>query len=237
MFHANQPSPYSPLTIGALLGWITAYFATPVLTSHCPPGSQMAPVLGILLLPLCILCGILLAGVLSATQLPLRELLRMRHPMPLSRRLPNAFLWAIGLFLLLQLGCGGFLQWLLKLLGLAPSQQPLADFLKNNATNPIVLGAVFLSSCILSPISEELFYRRLLPQTFLHLGIPLFVVIPLVAMLFGIVHLLLWAFPGLFLFSLALFYTTWRHDLIQAILIHAGYNILTLLSLLLTVLL
>ena len=233
MFRTSQPSSAVTLTIGALLGWIIAHFGTPPLVSYCPLGSLLAPALGLLLLPIGILCGILLTALLSATPLSLQELLGMQHPMAPARRLFHAVLWALMLFLLLQIACGGFMQWLLKFLGIAASPQPQAEFLQSHAINPTVLGAAFLSACVLSPIAEELLYRCLLPQAFRHLGLPMVVASPLVAILFGVAHLLLWAFPGLVLFSLALSYNTWRHDLLQAILIHAGYNLLTLLALLL----
>ncbi|MGN0867772.1 MAG: type II CAAX prenyl endopeptidase Rce1 family protein [Oligosphaeraceae bacterium] len=175
------------------------------------------PALRLLLPSLAALAGMVLGLRLAGVRSPLPLLLASRRPVPSGKRRLLLFLgWTPPLFLLLQ--------GLQLLLGkLFP---PAAD-----ALPPVLTPALLLSSCLLAPCAEELLYRRLLPDALAARGFPRFAGHLLSALLFALAHGNPRVLPGLFLLGLALGALREREDTLQAILVHGGFNALTLLTL------
>ena len=109
-------------------------------------------------------------------------------------------------------------------LGVPPAQQAVLLLRQEQHLLPVAI-----SSVLLAPIHEELFYRLALPRLLTERGTPPGRAAILCSLLFATMHFLWWATPGLALLSLALFHCRQRWDIRVSILIHATFNAITFL--------
>jgi membrane protease YdiL (CAAX protease family) len=100
---------------------------------------------------------------------------------------------------------------------------PMQEFMQDIEFGSGLWIMVAVTSVVLAPVAEEFLFRFVLPEALGHLGL----VVPWVtaAALFAIAHGALVSMPGLFALALILNHIVkQRGNLLDAMIIHAGYN-------------
>lgn len=202
------------------LAWLFAGGFIGFVAERIPPlAGLLPPGVGILL-------GIVVLWMLQRPAPQWRYVACIANELALSKRLGTAVLWSIALFIVvtaINIPCTLLASRFLH----SVSSNPFLDATKALEWRAIPFAAVSL--CVITPIAEELFFRRLLPNTLQTLGIAERLAVILAALFFAAIHLQPNAFLGLFAFGLTLSWQLKKHDLIQPILIHGFYNACVLL--------
>jgi membrane protease YdiL (CAAX protease family) len=109
------------------------------------------------------------------------------------------------------------------LLDLKIQPPPMQEFMQNIEFGSGLWIMVAVASVVLAPVAEEFLFRFVLPTALGHLGL----VVPwaTAAVLFAVAHGSIMSIPGLFALALILNHIVkQRGTLLDAMIIHAGYN-------------
>ncbi|MCQ2396873.1 MAG: CPBP family intramembrane metalloprotease [Lentisphaeria bacterium] len=194
------------LFAGGLIGLL--FDRIPPFAGHLPPGAGL-------------LLGMALLWAVMRPAPEWRHVACIDKTLPCTRRIGAAALWSIAIFMAvtaLNIPCTLIAS---RIFPNVPVH-PFLDATKGLEWRAIPFAA--FSLCVVTPIAEELFFRRLLPHFFMSIRISEKPACILAAVIFAAIHLQPAAFLGLVLFGLLLSWQIKKHDLIQPILIHGFYN-------------
>ena len=135
----------------------------------------------------------------------------------------------IGVMLLL-LGAGAFI--FQNLLNIPVDSHYMVRLLQYCGLPEILLILVMVA--VAAPLSEEIFFRRLLPDMLERCRIPAGFTIFVSSLTFALLHGLAYGVPALFFMSITLFRLRDRQDLLTSILCHSFYNIIVFIFALIT---